>query len=387
MNTKSKGKLCSIFLIFILTLLHAKLKVDNMAAVQDINNLTITCWNSRGLVASLPYLHKLMETSDIIALSEHWLHANKLNVLTEISDDFNVTSRASSHSDASDFGYKRGQGGVALFWRKTLCGVTPITTIVHDRVCGIRLQCGTGRILNILSIYLPSPGSSEHLVSVLDDLSGIIDCMETGSLTLVCGDYNGDVGHLGGPRSTRRPTAQGTKIMKFLDEFSLVPCNLSADTKGPLNTFKGGVGASTIDYVSIPLSLCNDLVSCEVLVDPIINTSDHNAVQAILSVGGTKTTFTKANSPTRIKWNKVQKDVLFNLFTKPNEDYCDDLLQSTDFDNLNPSDLDQIISSVTTKLKQLGNNLPKTKFRKHIRPFWNETLNGLKKDKVLAYRV
>ena len=184
--------------------------------------ISIVCWNTRGLVASLPYLNKLMVKNDIIAISEHWLHSNKLRTLNNISNDFNVIARSSKYADASEYGYKRGQGGVALFWRKTLGGVSPITTIKHDRFCGMRLQCDDGRVLNILSVYMPSPGSPDDYNEVMDELADVINGMDEGSLTIVCVDFNGDVGHLGGPRSTRRPTHFGKKVNNFFNEFPYV---------------------------------------------------------------------------------------------------------------------------------------------------------------------
>ena len=359
---------------------------NNMCDRQVMNNISIASWNSRCLVTSLPYLHNLFKTNDIITLSEHWLHANKLNTLAEISDDFNVIARASKHSDASTFGYKRGQGGVALLWRKTLGGVSPITSVLHDRICGIRIQGESGRVVNILSIYLPAPGSRDDLSVVLDELSEIIEGMEVGSLTIVCGDYNGDVGHLGGPRSTRRPTAQGRKIVNFFSEFSLFPSNLCDIAKGPLNTFRGGVGSSTIDYVAIPNSLLGDLISSEVLTDEILNTSDHNAVRAVLNLEGVKLDNCKPDTPPNIRWNRISKPTLVNEYTIPMEEFCEDLLQSTDFGTLSPKGIDDVIDNITRTLVKTGDNLPKARFRKHGRPYWNGVLNDLKKKKVYAYR-
>ena len=70
--------------------------------------INISCWNCRGLVTSIPYLKELMKESDVISLSEHWLQPNRLCILNEISDDFNVISRSSKYADSSDFGPKRG---------------------------------------------------------------------------------------------------------------------------------------------------------------------------------------------------------------------------------------------------------------------------------------
>ena len=353
----------------------------------DDKQISITCWNSRGLVASLPYLNEILANNDVVALSEHWLHSNRLNVLTEISQDFNVIARASRHADASVYGYKRGQGGVALLWRKTLGGASPITSLTHDRICGIRLQCTYGRILNVLSVYMPAPGSDDNFDEILDDLAEIVESMETGSLTMICGDFNGDVGHLGGNKSTRKPTTVGRKLMKFFKEYSLILCNMEDSSKGPLNTFRGGVGASTIDYVAVPTSLYDDVLSCEVLENPVINTSDHNAISIVMKFSSLSVTIPISESVRNVKWSKINSQTLEDVYTKPSDEFCASLLARSDISNMNPAEIDDIIDLLTSKLFELSEKLPKAKFRKHVRPFWNDTLTELKRVKVHAYRV
>ena len=297
-----------------------------------------------------------------------------------------MIARASKHSDASEYGSKRGQGGVALLWRKTLGGVSPITSLVNDRICGIRLQCETGRVLNILAVYMSAPGSSDDYGETLDDLAEAIENMERGSLTLICGDFNGDMGHLGGPKSNRKPTNTGRKLMKFFDEFSLNPCNLSDIAKGPVNTFRGGVGSSTIDYFAVPECLSNEIVSCEVLEDPILNTSDHEALRLVMEFTSLKVTAPCLNVNQSIKWGKVKSTVITSVYTNPANEFCAHLLENNDFDNMSKEGIDQTLDILTSKLVNLGSNLPKSKFKKHVRPFWNGNLTELKKVKVSAYR-
>ena len=70
--------------------------------------------------------------------------------------------------------------------------VKEIKDLIHDRICGIRLQNPQGAIFNIFSIYLPSRGSDEDYGSVLDDLYEIVISREMGSLSIIGGDANGD---------------------------------------------------------------------------------------------------------------------------------------------------------------------------------------------------
>ena len=270
-----------------------------------IGTLSIATGNCSGLVASVPYLRELMRSNDVICLSEHWLHSNCLRRLEDISNDFNVIARTSVHSDASTYGTSRGQGGggggVAILWRKSLGGISPMTQVTHDRICGIRAQTKAGFVLNIFSVYLPSPGSSEDFVVTLDEVAEIINTGELGTCTLLCGDFNADVGFLGGKRLSRIPTKVGRVLSNFLDEFDLVAVNMMPLTQGPLNTFNGGVGSSTIDYIMIPKCLKDMILSCKVANDEILNTSDHFVVRCTFDIECACYERPKVNLPSRIR--------------------------------------------------------------------------------------
>ena len=117
----------------------------------------------RGFASAVPCLRALCKCSDIITLSEHWLHKNKLKRLEEVSDKFLYCARASKYATADNYGVKRGQWGVAVLWSKSLGGVSQISDIIHNRMCGIRVQLKNGLIINVICIYLPAQGSPENL--------------------------------------------------------------------------------------------------------------------------------------------------------------------------------------------------------------------------------
>ena len=355
-------------------------------ATDRYGGLCITTWNSRGLSASVPYLKELMRTSDVICLSEHWLHANRLNRLEEISDDFNVIARASVHSGASKYGITRGQGGVAILWRKSLGGISPMSQITHDRICGIRAQTNSGFILNIYSIYMPAPGCCDDFEITLDEVAEIINTGENGTCTLLCGDFNADMGYLGGKRSTRKPTKVGRTLDKFLNELDLVAINMTNITRGPLNTFNGGVGSSTIDYITIPKCMYNLVLRCEVLGDEIINTSDHFAVRCSLEVECAEAKGTCNVSPTRIKWDRVKKDTILTLYTNNVEDFARDVRINRNVHNLSSEQVDELIDNLVNTMVGVGDNLPKSKYKPNVRPYWNERLQQLKNIKVENFR-
>ena len=176
----------------------------SMYVMSRLDTLTIACWNSRGYLSSIPYLRHLLSENMIVATSEHWLHKNRLNVLDDVSHTHNFHAKSSKFSLPETYGSSRGQGGVAIFWNRELTGVSVISSISHDRICGINVQLSDGVKLSILSFYLPAVGGEYSFPNCLDELTSIVEYLSEESIVLVCGDFNADVGSGGGSKG---PTA------------------------------------------------------------------------------------------------------------------------------------------------------------------------------------
>ena len=82
------------------------------------------CLNVRGIETSIDLVYKLLDTLDLLAISDHWLHSYNLNFLSSIHDDFCVLSSSSVEEDVITCTctprYIRGISGVALFWHKDM---------------------------------------------------------------------------------------------------------------------------------------------------------------------------------------------------------------------------------------------------------------------------
>ena len=349
--------------------------------------VSIAAWNTRGLVASIPYLKELMKSNDLIAISEHWLHANRLNVLDEIDDEFNVIARASRYSPADDYGLRRGQGGVAMLWRKSLVGVSPLTELVHDRICGVSVHTSEGVNINIYSIYMPASCSSDNYDEVLDEIAEIINSNNDGTLSILCGDFNADLGYLGGPRSNKQPTKTGKKVIDFFREFALTASNMQQYAIGPVNTFSGGMGTSAIDFIAIPEFLNDKAIRCEVIKDDVMNTSDHRVVKLQLGIDCSEATISRQRENSRVKWNKIRSNILEQDYTIPVNETILGILNTTNWEECDNDEIDTIIDNVTKQMVVCSNRLPKSRYRKHIRPFWNENLTVLKREKVKYHRI
>ena len=378
LGTTNKHYLLVLALLIMSSITEAN---HNNDSTNDI--ISIASWNSRGMLTSIPYLNILMKDNDIITISEHWLHANCLHKLLDISDEFYCISRASKHSCPEQYGVRRGQGGVAIFWRKTLNGVSPISEIIHDRMCGLRLQTKSKRIVNIFSIYLPSQGSADF-GTVIDECAEIVNDREPNAFNIICGDYNGDVGHLGGRRSNRKPTKNGVTVSKFFEEFSLFPANLSQIAVGPVTTFKGGMGSSTIDYIAVPEGLRDNLISCEVLNDDIMNTSDHYAVKAKLKLHCLPQMVSNPGQKGRISWKKTGTRQSYLDMT---HDKIANLAGNFKWDTCTTEEVDQVINTLAKNLQEAGEKLPRSKFRSNVKPFWNRELTELKRVKVECFNL
>ena len=160
------------------------------------SSLSITSWNCRGVTNVIPYLNHLIgEGSDIIALSEHWLWPYQLHCLENIYPDFDgfgvSDSRLNEHS-----------GGVGIIWRRSLLA-NPVKRIVSDRFCVIELslsqsQASEPRILNVISVYLPSSDHPlDEFAKYLTELTSIVSAIESSGPILLLWDFNAHLPSLG----------------------------------------------------------------------------------------------------------------------------------------------------------------------------------------------
>ena len=193
-------------------------------------------------------------------------------------------------------------------------------------------------------------------------------------------------GFFGGSRSNRRPTRVGKTLAGFFSELGLCAVNMLPMTQGPVNTFCSGVGSSMIDYIAVPDSIKSSVLSCSVLHYEILNTSDHFAVCASLDFECGETAPPPVNSFTSVKWDKLRKDVIREKYTERLEVFARSLLHDCDFRELDKYKIDETIECVVAYMMKLSGDLPKTKFRPNVRPYWNDKLRYLKTKKVDSYR-
>ena len=186
---------------------------------------------------------------------------------------------------------------------------------------------------------------------------------------------------LGGEKGVKPPTSRGKKVHVLIESHNLEATNLQKWAKGPVETYIGPTGSSTIDYILTPKEMFECINECIVLSKDILNCSDHNAVLIDLDVGRLLPTTVDIIPPRVIKWSKLSADDIEKLYTnRVNKDIDTVLTLLCNVDS--PKSLDLVIK----KLIQVWNNaskyLPVSKFRPNLKPYWNAELDNLKKIKV-----
>ena len=350
-------------------------------------HLRISNWNSRGFSAAIPYLRELLDASDIVTVCEHWLHKNQLFKLSDVNNEFLCHGRSSKAASDENFGIRRGSGGVAIYWRKNLSGISPLLNIDHDRVCGIRMQTANNAVINVLSVYMPAAGSVEGLAPVLDELSCIIESLDEGSINIITGDLNGDIGAEGGPRSSRPPTRAGKAVLNFLRKYEYVAANLLERASGSLPTFTCHNGSSTIDYVLVPKAYIDNVISCYTEADHVLNTSDHYPIKTTLCINNFAgyTELTKGNKS--IRWDKVTPEQVKEIYENSLRGMLSDIPIDPNDDLLSGEQIDDLILRVIEFMHLAAKRLPRSKYVSHLKPYWSEELSILKREKMFWFKL
>ena len=196
---------------------HPHLSTFDLPHAAYSTSLSFGCFNSHGLISSSHYIQHILNhhNLDFLAISKHWLHEYNLNVIHQLSNDCKFVAESAPKEEGNVYCVPRlirGYGGVALGWRSELDGfVSPI---------GIKFsvsQC----TLYIFSVYLPSrSGCTDAFKESLDQLEAMFMLLPPGADIIVMGDFNANVGHLGGPRSCTQINEQGKILHTSLSGIS-----------------------------------------------------------------------------------------------------------------------------------------------------------------------
>lgn len=159
-----------------------------MASPED---MSICSFNCRSFKSSLPAIHELCTTHDIVLLQEHWLLPFDLPILNTAHNDF-LSIGLSAVDTSSDILVGRPYGGTAILYRKCLGDKISIVDSSESRISGIQIKTKIGPLL-LLNVYMPTNyGDDLSLESYIDCLCQLHALIVDSDAihTVISGDFN-----------------------------------------------------------------------------------------------------------------------------------------------------------------------------------------------------
>ena len=187
-------------------------------------------------------------------------------------------------SDQNDINtrWKRGQGSVAIIWRKHF--KVQRLLVGDDRVAAIKIRTNNESFV-FCSVYLPSTNSSpsEFMKSLkcLEDICVNLNYRQ--EKVVVAGDFNA---HLFDARSRQPENNRGKIILDICTKLDLFPVNIDMPCKGPLFTNVSSCVKSVVDYICMSNCMRTNVNCIEVVDEHPCNLSHHLPLTVTINVDG-----------------------------------------------------------------------------------------------------
>ena len=352
--------------------------------------ITVTSWNMGCRWSSAgPYMHELMDKTQIMAVSEHALYPCELQKMNFVHPEFTALSKASHSLDDQLFGSIKGNGGCAILWRKNLsCNIRPLPVLGSDRMCAIELHLGNGMLCYIISVYMPHQGCQiSDFQTELDILEDVItECSKKGAV-LVIGDLNVHFGREHGPRGWGKTTNNAKKLLNCMNKLDMSVIDMW-DCQGPSYTYTWAKGHSYLDHCVVSNDWSGIIGKCQVHQDVIQNVSDHLPISIELNLALLPTA--AEHNLHRVAWHKLSKPEREVLYAEPLEEAVnsllleqgvdpEDILKERNTEDHNNIHIDIIVQRLVYNILAISSKLPQIKYNKALKPYWDHELTKLSK--------
>ena len=363
--------------------------------------LNLCCYNARGLSSSTHYIQDILKrfNIDFIAISEHWLHNYNLKIIHQLSDEYKFVAVPSAQEEDSVHCVPRlikGHGGVALGWRSTLDDYVSLIPFVSScRMVGVKCDFPQHPLF-IISIYLPSrSGCTDVFKDSLDQLEAAILLLPPGAEIIIMGDFNADLGLLGGPMACTHINEQGKILHRYLTKWNFISTHLHLQPTLSSYTYESDAHStqSTLDHILCPKHMLSKIMSSYTIIEEPLNTSDHNPVFATMRNdhpsshpphGSNASSFSPPN------WSASSKEDIHRLYTTPLQHSLKPLLRNMPLPSSlahNPILIDHFLQSFTSALLSASTHIPSKSFHPHRSPGWNSSLKHASRVCKHHYRV
>lgn len=377
MHVNSRTGKSKIHVAFILVCILVELMSTNSTSI------SITGFNMRSLNSSIPYLCKLTRNSDIVFIAEHRLYANELCKLNDIDQDFDVYAKASGDLNPANQNIKAGHCGIAILWRKEFSQYIKIVECNSDRICVLEVsEAYHGRSLYVIGVYMPHQTCTiSSFQDEINVLSEVIARLQHKGEIVIIGDTNCHFGYEYGTRGWGKTTRNAKGLMKLVETCNLKVYDLDDDfCTGPNYSFHvEGVGTSYIDHCIVSKELMCSITECKVLDEDCLNMSDHLPIKLMINTYKVKRG--DAYFKESIAWHKLSPQQITELYTNPLAELLSKLLCDMENNFAEAGSVREIIekgyNDLVSAIHTSAKVLPRTIFKPHCKPYWNDSLTKL----------
>ena len=382
----------SIVCVILCVLMTSSIKVHH-------DKLVIASWNMGcAFDASVPYINELLNTANILCLSEHALYPCELHKFNSLNQSYTSLAKSSRTLIDEKFGFVRGNGGSAIMWNKKLDPyIRPLPNLGSDRICVIELTHEKGQKLYIIGVYLPYVGCK------IADYKEEIECLRIifqelyGQPILMIGDWNAQFSTLYGVRGGNSTYTNAKEISKMLQQYDLEIIDIGPMGKGPTYTFQRNLSKTYIDHCAISTISSHVVKNIEVIHEHILNVSDHLPLVCELNLNHTYVRYEPDMQ--HVAWHRTTGEMVAELYSEPLEKSVNNVLLKYNvdpekvlienpeiYDEVLSLDIEHIACDLIDAMKSHGTSLPQVKYDKRLKPYWNENLSILSKSNKKAWR-
>lgn len=326
--------------------------------------LKIGSFNVRGIMPGTSYVCHIMDTYDldIMCLCEHWLYPDSLSYLSSMHTNYLCDPKADRSLNIYD-SIRRGKGGVAILWKKSINSIVSKMYIDDDRISGLCITLSSGARIFLINVYMPSSDYPiEVYRSYVQKVSDLYEEYNSIGEVVLLGDWNAEVD---GENYTARDDYQSRELISMCSNLDIASLCVSYSCSGPRYTFdpfESGNNRSLIDHILIPKSISDLAESCVIVSDRPYNTSDHLPVIFQLNVEAIVVPHISIDTP-RPNWRKAS-------LMERNNYTCTlaQLLESCDYSQLSNDEYYQVLVKAANMAASFA--IPHTKFNPHLKPYW-----------------
>lgn len=323
--------------------------------------LTISTWNVRGIMSSTQKLIELLPDTDIFVITEHWLCTKNLTYLDKLHDDFKVVALPTEEIGQ----YYRGSGGVAVFYRSSLCKVSTLQN-EFPNIMAVKILVRDLEPIILIATYFPSTTRTDDTYDTFcENVFDVYDRYSAENICIIIGDMNADI-------VCKNPSRRDLVLKHRIEQRNIV-ATLMIKPHEHYITYrsKDMSRTSTLDYILIP-EIIRGAVKRHIVNDKIdFLISDHLPITAALAKDILKENKKTCISP-RKKWDLADplEKSMYKSDVSAFLNFTYECKKVEDIERYN----ELITKSVITASDRY---IPKSEFKSHLKPYWKKS--GLEK--------